>query len=332
MALTALYTESINFYQAAALVIGMDVGTTVKALLATIGGSVGARRTGFSHFIYNIMTGTMALLLISPFIWLWEKLSPGTLIENAEIALVAFHTTFNALGVIVALPFTRRFAAFIERIIPEKLPSYVQKLDTQLLQQPDLALTEAQLVIERQIKALLLHLQAIVFGEGKGLLVNLRQLQDAIDEVHAYIDKINLSEEKGVDWERLIELIHTLDHMQRLHERCEEENRAIVAREIQELQETKELLLNQIEILLDGFSSQNWANSVKDTKAILEEIEDDHEAYRHMIVERVGRGQLDVRHATRLLEARRWLLRVSRHVAQINKHFAAAILAAGAEK
>lgn len=330
-ALTALYAGTINFHQAAALVIGMDVGTTVTALLATIGGSVGARRTGYSHVIYNVMTGTVALLLITPFVWLWESVGPGTLVKHAEIALVAFHTSFNTLGVLVALPFTRRFASFIERIIPEKLPSYVQKLDIQLMQQPALALNQAQLVIAHQIKALLLHLQALLCGNGKGLMVNLRELQDAIDEVHAYIDKVHLSDEKGVDWERLIELIHTLDHMQRLHERCEEEHRAAAARETKELEETKDFLLNEIELLLESFAQQNWAATAKETKDIFNSIEEGHELYRHRVVERVGRGELDVRQATRQLEARRWLLRVSRHVAQINKHFAAATLAAGSE-
>lgn len=53
-ALTALFTGTIEFEQAAALIIGMDVGTTVTAIIATIGGSVGSRRTGLSHIVYNL--------------------------------------------------------------------------------------------------------------------------------------------------------------------------------------------------------------------------------------------------------------------------------------
>jgi phosphate:Na+ symporter len=45
--LTALYAGAVSFEQAAALVIGMDVGTTVTAMIATIGASINARRTGF---------------------------------------------------------------------------------------------------------------------------------------------------------------------------------------------------------------------------------------------------------------------------------------------
>ena len=177
---------------------------------------------------------------------------------------------------------------------------------------------------------MLLHLQAILYGDGKGQRVNLHELQAAIDDVHAYIDKIHLSNETGAEWERLIELIHTLDHMQRLHERCEEEEyRADVARGAEELQETKVRLLSEVGVLLKGLENQNWTLAEKETGELVKTIEESYEPYRHMIVERTGRGELDVPQATRLLEARRWMLRVSRHVAQINKHFSRATLAAG---
>jgi phosphate:Na+ symporter len=46
-ALTALYTDIINFNQAAALVIGMDIGTTMTAVMATIGGSAAEKKNRF---------------------------------------------------------------------------------------------------------------------------------------------------------------------------------------------------------------------------------------------------------------------------------------------
>jgi phosphate:Na+ symporter len=100
--LAALYAGAINFPQAAALVIGMDVGTTVTAVMATLGGSIAARRTGFSHVVYNLVTGAIALGLITPYLALWERLAPGQLVQNAEIGLVAFHSCFNLVGVAVS--------------------------------------------------------------------------------------------------------------------------------------------------------------------------------------------------------------------------------------
>jgi phosphate:Na+ symporter len=329
-ALTALYAGNINFQQAAALVIGMDVGTTVTALMATIGGSVGARRTGYSHVIYNLMTAVFALILITPFTLTWEAFSEGSLVRNAEIALVAFHTSFNTLGAIIILPFTRHFAHLVERLVPEKLPSYMKKLDIQLVENPGLALTQVQHAVAQQIRVLLIHLQSILMENGKGKRVNLHELQAAIDDVHVFIDEINLRDEESAEWERLIQLIHALDHMQRLHERCEEEEyRAEIARVEVDLQDTKSLLLKGIQILLNSLDDQDWSKGVKEISKVVAEIEESYGAFRQEIVKRVGRGDLDVEHATRLLESRRWLLRVSRHLSQIDKHFSAATLAAG---
>ncbi|MDX1295724.1 MAG: Na/Pi symporter, partial [Sulfurimonadaceae bacterium] len=59
-ALTAMFAGLISFEQAAALVIGMDIGTTVKVAVITVGSNSEVRRTGYSHLIYNLFTGALA--------------------------------------------------------------------------------------------------------------------------------------------------------------------------------------------------------------------------------------------------------------------------------
>ena len=71
-ALAAIASGAITLPQAAAMVIGMDIGTTFTAALATVGGSTAARQTGFAHVIYNVLTGVMAFVLLGPFIALME--------------------------------------------------------------------------------------------------------------------------------------------------------------------------------------------------------------------------------------------------------------------
>ena len=135
-ALVALGAGSINFVQAAALVIGMDIGTTFTAALATLGGSTAIRQTGFAHVIYNLLTGVMAFLLLDLFAYIfqtWIEIGTRT---DIQIILVAFHTSFNTLGVILVLPFTSFFVEFITRIIPDKGPPLLQRIDNKLLIQP----------------------------------------------------------------------------------------------------------------------------------------------------------------------------------------------------
>ncbi len=320
--LAALFSGVIQFEQAAALVIGMDIGTTVTALMASIGGSVGARRTGYSHVIYNLITGVAALFLITPYMGIMEMASPGILERESELALVAFHSGFNLLGVIAILPFSYRFAHFIERLVPDKTPSYTRGLDIELLEQPELALTAAQNSLQRELKSLLCHLNDILGAQQDAHRSDLFQLQMALDETQGYIDAIHLQPQQDANWQRLLAVIHCLDHMQRLHERCEEEeDRALTARQTASLAEIIALLHQSIRQILSALETHQWSDAIKLSEQARVEIEQQVSPYRQSVMQRIANGELDVPEGTDYLQAVRWLTRVSTHIARIAQHY-----------
>lgn len=328
--LTALFVGAITFEQAAALVIGMDVGTTVTAVMASIGGSVAARRTGLSHVIFNLFTACGALILITPYTLLWEYLSPGALSSNAEIALVAFHTSYNTLGVMVILPFTGRFAHLIEKLLPAKKPSYTGRLGEGLLEQPALALTAVQASIHDELLALLRHVNAMLGDSLMGRRADLAELQAALDETYAYVDRIHLHETQGAEWERMLGIVHTLDHMQRLHERCEEEeDRAITARGSAELSDYGRTMVKTINGIFNDIETQSWTEAAERADKTAVYIHDQVEPLRQSILAKIASHEIDVPQGTGRLEAIRWLKRVSKHVARIMQHYGEAVLAAG---
>ncbi|MDH5232008.1 MAG: Na/Pi symporter, partial [Gammaproteobacteria bacterium] len=171
--LSALFAHLINFEQAATLIIGMDIGTTVTAAFATIGGSIETRRTGYSHVIYNLFTGIGALVLISPFVWIWQNLSQQPIGNNAEIALVAFHTTFNFIGVLVVLPVTKQFARLMHKLVPDVETSGAHPLDAALLNKPAQALNQLQIVIQEQFSSLLQHILFLLDSQHPGQHIDL---------------------------------------------------------------------------------------------------------------------------------------------------------------
>ena len=328
--LTALFVGAITFEQAAALVIGMDVGTTVTAVMASIGGSVAARRTGLSHVIFNLFTACGALILITPYTLLWEYLSPGALSSNAEIALVAFHTSYNTLGVMVILPFTGRFAHLIEKLLPAKKPSYTGRLGEGLLEQPALALTAVQASIHDELLALLRHVNAMLGDSLMGRRADLAELQAALDETYAYVDRIHLHETQGAEWERMLGIVHTLDHMQRLHERCEEEeDRAITARGSAELSDYGRTMVKSNNGIFNDIETQSWTEAAERADKTAVYIHDQVEPLRQSILAKIASHEIDVPQGTGRLEAIRWLKRVSKHVARIMQHYGEAVLAAG---
>ena len=329
-ALTAVYAGVINFEQAAAIVVGMDVGTTIKSAIATVGASVSTRRTGFSHVIFNCFTGAGALMLIQPYIWLWEAISPGALMANAEIGLVAFHTAFNTLGVIIVLPMTGRFARLMERIVPGKAPIYTHKLDRNLLRDPSLALKAVMPTIYAELVALLRHVTAILGDPVKGERTDLAELQTALDETQAFVDEIRLGNGDGVDWEQLLAVIHILDHMQRLHERCEEEeDRADTARTRQELQAERQVLLVAIGGVIENIEAQNWIEAAHIARQAEMKLEEQEETLRATVMEEIASKQVELHAGTNMLEAIRWLSRVSNHIGRITEHLNESVIAAG---
>lgn len=328
-ALSALFAGAINFEQAAALVIGMDVGTTITAALATIGQSIEARRTGFSHVIYNILTALGALILISPFTLVISHFFPTAISHNAELSLVAFHTTFNLLGLIIILPFTKYFAVFMVKLIPQTQQSFTKTLDIILLEQPSLALTAVQNSLHSEILALLEHITAIL-GDSHSKRVNIKQLQHALDKTHIYIDEISLGSESGAQWERLVAMIHTLDHMQRLHERCEEEeDRAITLKSSKHFLKERDIIINGIKSIIEDINSKNWHKMSKHSRKTKTSLYKHLRSYREMVVAKIARGDIDVKEGTDYLESIRWLKRVSWHLVRISHHYEQALLATG---
>lgn len=328
--LTALYAGMIQFEQAAALVIGMDVGTTVTSALASIGGTTDAKRTGFSHVIYNFMTAVLALMLIQPYIMTWEHLAPGQLIINAEMALVGFHTLFNSLGVFAILPFAQPFSRFIKKLFPKHYHLRDQ-LDPALIKNPPLALTAVQKTMTGLTQQLLTETRLLLSSESHETRYNtLDQLLQDLTEIQTYLDQIHLEDEKQREWARLVHLIHVLDHLQRLHERCEEDtDRARVLHNNELLDKTRQTMLQGITKIQEQLVQHEWQTVLKTSKHLKKNMKRDYTRLREEVIEMMGHGDFDADLWDENLKAIRWARRVSEHVNKITHHLHDATLASG---
>lgn len=313
-ALSAMYAGMISFEQAAALIIGMDVGTTVTAVLASAGGSVAARRTGFAHAVYNCFTAIGGLLLITPYVWAWHALSPGTPMD--ELALVGFHSLFNGVGVLLILPLTRPFASFMSRLVRDRSDG-VSILDRRLLAEPGVALE----AVRRALHGILGKLLA----EANRLLTaprvetgEIASLQHALDEVQEFLDELHLSPDEQTSWQRLVANIYLLDHMNRLHERCTEDaDRGLNLAGNLRLKDSRDRLLHQIDEMIAAHDDVPSSALVAAAEHLSTEIADATHDLRQQAIDRIGQGDVDLNLGTRELESIRWMERVSHHLARI---------------
>lgn len=212
--LVLLSGGAIGFPLAAALVIGMDVGTTVTALLAGLGGSPGMRRTGVAHLAYNLVVGSLAFVAL-PLVLPAVLAATG---GDAVAGLVLFHTGFNLAGALLFLPLVPRFAALVERLVPGSTDPLGDPPDRRLLEDAGAALDAAHGAAERLAAVLLTAAAARLDGsppqEEEG-----RRIEAALDELESFLTRINLPEDAAALRLRYAAQLHRFDHLNRLSHR-----------------------------------------------------------------------------------------------------------------
>jgi phosphate:Na+ symporter len=125
--LTALYSKIITFEMAASLVIGANVGTTVTAILGAMGGVPDKKRLAAAHFVFNILTGVVALLILSKISYL--ILEVFGLKKDPTTALALFHSVFNLLGILLFAPFIGILAKFLNKFFKKTKKTNIKFID-----------------------------------------------------------------------------------------------------------------------------------------------------------------------------------------------------------
>lgn len=120
--LTALAVGQIEYENALALAIGANVGTTITAVLGSLSANIAGKRLAGAHFIFNLVTGAVALAFIIPISKFVKVLSDILSIasDNYTLRLAIFHTIFNILGVLIMIPFVSKLEKFLLRVFKEK--------------------------------------------------------------------------------------------------------------------------------------------------------------------------------------------------------------------
>jgi phosphate:Na+ symporter len=192
--LTASASGIFSPLAGAAVVIGANLGTTITALLVTLGATANAKRLAAVHVMMNLITGGVALLLLAPLWWLANQFSKVDGLVDLATGLAAFHTLFNLLGLLLMGLVAERIITRAKQMFPVPAlrsgkPHY---LDSTVMQVPAMALkalqNEQQRVFAQQLMRLRQLLQPAVAADGAAADVATGQLLLVIE---AYADKLN---------------------------------------------------------------------------------------------------------------------------------------------
>lgn len=152
IALALASSGLINFWTAVPLILGDNIGTTITAILASIGTNERAKQAALTHVLFNVFGVIyMTLLFYIPypgtdipiFLYLIDAITAGDVFsavpQNIERHIAMAHTMFNVFNVILFLPFIVYFVKICEFII--KIPD--EKLVKTTLLEPHLLDTPA---------------------------------------------------------------------------------------------------------------------------------------------------------------------------------------------
>lgn len=322
MTLTALDSGAINFAQAAAVVVGASIGTTLTGVLVSIGGTIYAKRTAVAYILFNAITGLMALLLLPFFLRALDTIDRLISFEPGAIALAAFHSLFIALGALVFLPQTVRFAALVQRLVPDRSPRIEHHLDASLLSLPTVALETAQRTIENIAQQLIeLYRQTLTSTSGESAPAVLRQTDALLDEAYEFVTRIQLSPEDEVLNERRRAQLHAIDHLLRLQNRLESMRGSDVNFSntiYQAATAQAHALLKLAQQGLSGLHEENWVELVGARAAALSSL-----------LTQVRQGLLagppveqEASYSLRTTDTYRWLERTGHHIWRASHYLA----------
>lgn len=162
------------------ILFGDNIGTTITALLASIGQSRDAKRTAIAHTCFNI-SGTIVFSFFIPFFARFVQfVSPkGPEVEVISRQIANAHTTFNVVCTLIWLPLVPLMVKIVCHLVPDRAehtapgveeaePRY---LDLRIVSQPQAALILVSQEICRNldaVKELLSDLSGVLLtGSGK---------------------------------------------------------------------------------------------------------------------------------------------------------------------
>lgn len=116
--LTALSASQITYENAIALTIGANIGTTITAVIGSLGASLEGKKLAGAHFLINTLTGLLLIWFVPQFIVLIDLTAPflGIKTHDYALKLALYHTYFNFLCVLLFSPLVNAMVLLLNRI------------------------------------------------------------------------------------------------------------------------------------------------------------------------------------------------------------------------
>ncbi len=216
-------TGAVSYAAAIPIIMGQNIGTTVTAMLSSIGTNKNARRAAVVHLMFNVI-GVAVLLTV--FCLVRAVFAPALLEESSTMSGIAVaHSVFNILCTAMLLPLGDQLEKLAVRLVPDGKSSAQQtvELDERLLATPSLALSRSRAVAremaECAVQALCAALDALTAYTPE-LAQRIREDEERCDHyedvIGTYLVKLSAQKMGRAESEEATELLKTIGDFERI--------------------------------------------------------------------------------------------------------------------
>jgi phosphate:Na+ symporter len=312
----------IQFHTAAALVLGENIGTTITALLASVGANITAKRAARAHAIFN-MFGVLTVFAFFPvYVEFIDWVVPGDAnlanqagdFVNVAVHIATGHTIFNVTATILFIPLLNFLANVVIKITPdtgEKEQHHLVMLGDPSTLIPATALAQAQAEVDkmRDIVGRLYNLADEIFinknvKKSSDLIIKAKDYESITDniqkEVTVFIVKLMVSPLSEVESKKARSLLKEVDELESIADYierlvCYSERTPVDKILVGQAKLDFEEFYNNVKEFFDTVSTQITNDTVDKSVAQRksEELRLKAETIRTNHIERVSKGEFD---------------------------------------
>lgn len=308
-------TGAIPIMGAIALVFGSNIGTTITAILASIGGSVASKRAALAHVIFNILGAFIFIVLIVPYtsfiVFLENRFLNG---EPVEMTISFAHMGFNIVNTLLMMWFVKQLVWIVTKLIPGN--DIIVQNDMTMMLNPALISESTSIALEASRNAIISMgditvkmLEDVIdysFQEKKERLENgfmLEELLDTFDhKIHDYLVKISTNDLSEKESSMQAECVDTIRDLERIGDHCtnllqffEQRHENKISLNDEASLELKVLYLKAktvLELALKAFQTQD-KDIAKQVKKLEDEIDTLVLTYRKRHIKRLNDHTID---------------------------------------
>ena len=223
-------TSILGLAGAIPILLGDNIGTTITALLASIGQTKDAKRTAVAHCIFNISGCLLFIWFVKPFAVLIQHISPkGPEIEVISRQIANAHTLFNITMTLIWVCLINVMVKIVMTLIPDGKavdmnPAKPVFLDDKIISQPAAALqlvAKEILRVSEMVKVVVADTITIVKTEDLNELEPLQekgvQIKKLTDQITEYLASLfsagTMTEQQAAQTASLMYILSDVERM-----------------------------------------------------------------------------------------------------------------------